>query len=165
MTSSNLVGYQLDNMDLSEYDLDGPLPDIPDHVAALASQTSMRNIVRWGREEGLTIRQIYERFAGARGQRTLIGSPVDIADDMEKWFRGRRFPCAPAISAGRARRFCRSGNPGTTEPWAVPRRIRGRDVARKHGPEPAAEPLHDRCHLTTNRSQNSRSTSRNVLPP
>jgi N-acetyl-S-(2-succino)cysteine monooxygenase len=82
-----LLSNQLDNMDLSEYDLDGPLPDIPDHVAALAGQTSMRNIVRWGREEGLTIRQIYERFAGARGQRTLIGSPVDIADDMEKWFR------------------------------------------------------------------------------
>jgi alkanesulfonate monooxygenase len=81
-----LLSNQLDNMDLSEYDLDGPLPDIPDHVAALAGQTSMRNIVRWGREEGLTIRQIYERFAGARGQRTLIGSPVDIADDMEKWF-------------------------------------------------------------------------------
>ena len=81
-----LLSNQLDNMDLSEYDVDGPLPDIPDHVAALAGQTSMRNIVRWGREEGLTIRQIYERFAGARGQRTLIGSPVDIADDMEKWF-------------------------------------------------------------------------------
>jgi FMN-dependent oxidoreductase (nitrilotriacetate monooxygenase family) len=82
-----LLSNQLDNMDLSEYDVDGPLPDIPDHVAALAGQTSMRNIVRWGREEGLTIRQIYERFAGARGQRTLIGSPVDVADDMEKWFR------------------------------------------------------------------------------
>jgi alkanesulfonate monooxygenase len=81
-----LLSNQLDNMDLSEYDLDGPLPDIPDHVAALAGQTSMRNIVRWGREEGLTIRQIYERFAGARGQRTLIGSLVEIADDMEKWF-------------------------------------------------------------------------------
>jgi FMN-dependent oxidoreductase (nitrilotriacetate monooxygenase family) len=81
-----LLSNQFDNMDLSEYDLDGPLPDIPDHVAALAGQTSMRNIVRWGREEGLTIRQIYERFAGARGQRTLIGSLVEIADDMEKWF-------------------------------------------------------------------------------
>jgi alkanesulfonate monooxygenase len=83
-----LLSNQLDNMDLSEYDLDGPLPEIPDEVAALAGQTSMRNIVRWAREEGLTIRQIYERFAGARGQRTLIGSPADIADDMEKWFRG-----------------------------------------------------------------------------
>jgi FMN-dependent oxidoreductase (nitrilotriacetate monooxygenase family) len=83
-----LLSNQLDNMDLSEYDLDGPLPEIPDHVAALAGQTSMRNIVRWSKEEGLTIRQIYERFAGARGQRTLIGSPADIVDDMEKWFRG-----------------------------------------------------------------------------
>jgi N-acetyl-S-(2-succino)cysteine monooxygenase len=83
-----LLSNQLDNMDLSEYDLDGPLPEIPDHVAALAGQTSMRNIVRWAREEGLTIRQIYERFAGARGQRTLIGSPSDIVDDMEKWFTG-----------------------------------------------------------------------------
>src|SRR5580700_9482868 len=83
-----VLSNQLDNLDLSEYDLDGPLPDIADHVAALAGQTSMRNIVRWGREEGLTIRQIYERFAGASGQRKRIGSPADIVDDMEKWFRG-----------------------------------------------------------------------------
>jgi alkanesulfonate monooxygenase SsuD/methylene tetrahydromethanopterin reductase-like flavin-dependent oxidoreductase (luciferase family) len=52
----------------------------------LGGQTSMRNVLRWAREEKLTIRQLYERFAGARGQRTLIGSPVEIADDMEKWF-------------------------------------------------------------------------------
>ena len=44
--------------------------------------------MRWAREERLTIRQIYQRFAAARGQRTLIGSPSDIADDMEEWFRG-----------------------------------------------------------------------------
>jgi alkanesulfonate monooxygenase SsuD/methylene tetrahydromethanopterin reductase-like flavin-dependent oxidoreductase (luciferase family) len=36
----------------------------------------------------VTIRQLYERFAGARGQRTLKGSPVEIADDMESWFHG-----------------------------------------------------------------------------
>jgi alkanesulfonate monooxygenase len=52
----------------------------------LSGQTSMRNVLRWAREEKLTIRQLYERFAGARGQRTLIGSPVEIADDMEEWF-------------------------------------------------------------------------------
>jgi alkanesulfonate monooxygenase len=43
-------------------------------------------VLRWAREEKLTIRQLYKRFAGARGQRTLIGSPVEIVDDMEKWF-------------------------------------------------------------------------------
>src|SRR5277367_2565337 len=65
-----LLSNQLGGFDLSEYDLDGPLPDIPSHYGALSGQTSMRNIVRWAREERLTIRQIYERFAGARGQRT-----------------------------------------------------------------------------------------------
>jgi alkanesulfonate monooxygenase len=81
-----LLSNQLGNFDLSEYDLDGPLPDVPESRYALASQSSTRNIIRWAREEGLTIRQIYQRFAGARGQRTLIGSPAEIADDMEAWF-------------------------------------------------------------------------------
>ena len=83
-----LLSNQLGNFDLSEYDPDGPLPEIPVGATALSGQTSMRHILRWAREEGLTIRQIYQRFAGARGQRTLIGSPSDIVDDMEVWFRG-----------------------------------------------------------------------------
>jgi N-acetyl-S-(2-succino)cysteine monooxygenase len=82
-----LLSNQLGNFDLSEYDLDGPLPDIPESLYERASQSSTRNIVRWATEEGLTIRQIYQRFAGARGQRTLLGSPVEIVDDMETWFR------------------------------------------------------------------------------
>ncbi|MBV9828741.1 MAG: LLM class flavin-dependent oxidoreductase [Alphaproteobacteria bacterium] len=80
---TNAVG----GFDLSEYDLDGPLPDIPDHYGTLAGKTSMNNVLRWAHEEKLTIRQLYQRFAGARGQRTLIGSAVEIADDMEEWFR------------------------------------------------------------------------------
>jgi FMN-dependent oxidoreductase (nitrilotriacetate monooxygenase family) len=83
-----VLSNQLGNFDLSEYDLDGPLPDIPESQWALASQSSTRNIIRWSKEEGLTIRQIYQRFAGARGQRTLVGSPVDVVDEMETWFRG-----------------------------------------------------------------------------
>ena len=83
-----VLSNQLGNFDLSEYDLDGPLPDIPESQWALASQSSTRNIISWSKEEGLTIRQIYQRFAGARGQRTLLGTPIDIADDMESWFRG-----------------------------------------------------------------------------
>ena len=83
-----VLSNQLGNFDLSEYDLDGPLPDIPESRWALASRSSTSNIIRWAKEEGLTIRQIYQRFAGARGQRTLVGSAVDIADDMATWFRG-----------------------------------------------------------------------------
>ncbi|MBV9551810.1 MAG: LLM class flavin-dependent oxidoreductase [Alphaproteobacteria bacterium] len=83
-----VLSNQLGNFDLSEYDIDGPLPEIDESRWALASQSSTRNIIRWAKEENLTIRQIYERFAGARGQRTLVGAPIDIVDDMEKWFRG-----------------------------------------------------------------------------
>jgi alkanesulfonate monooxygenase len=83
-----LLSNQLGGFDLSEYDLDGPLPDIPEQQFALSGLGNTRNIMRWAREERLTIRQIYQRFAAARGQRTLIGSPSEIADNMEEWFRG-----------------------------------------------------------------------------
>jgi N-acetyl-S-(2-succino)cysteine monooxygenase len=80
-----LLSNALGGFDLSEYDIDGPLPDIPDYLG-VNGQTSFRNVVRWAREEKLTIRQLYERYAGARGQRTLMGSPGQIADHMAKWF-------------------------------------------------------------------------------
>jgi alkanesulfonate monooxygenase len=83
-----LLSNALGGFDLSEYDVDGPLPDIPEHYGTDTGQTSLRNVVRWARDENLTIRQCYERFAGARGQRTLKGSPIDIVDNMESWFRG-----------------------------------------------------------------------------
>jgi N-acetyl-S-(2-succino)cysteine monooxygenase len=82
-----LLSNALGGFDLTECDIDGPLPEIPDDFGR-NSQTSFRQVTDWARKEGLTIRQLYERFAGARGQRTLKGSPVEIADDMERWFRG-----------------------------------------------------------------------------
>lgn len=83
-----MLSNQLGGFDLSEYDLHGPLPDIPERQFTLSGLGNARNIIGWAREEGLTIRQIYQRFAAARGQRRLIGSPSDIADNMEEWFRG-----------------------------------------------------------------------------
>jgi len=38
------------------------------------------------RENSLTIRQLYQRYAGARGNRTIVGTAADIADQMEDWF-------------------------------------------------------------------------------
>jgi FMN-dependent oxidoreductase (nitrilotriacetate monooxygenase family) len=81
-----LLSNALGGFDLSEYDLDGPLPDVPDHLGIKGGQTSFRNVTSWAREEKLTIRQLYERYAGARGQRTIIGSPTQIADHMTEWF-------------------------------------------------------------------------------
>ena len=76
----------VDGFDLRPYPLDGPLPEAVDATLKEGSSTAFRNVLRWAREEKLTVRQLYQRFAGARGQRTLIGSPARIVDDMESWF-------------------------------------------------------------------------------
>ena len=80
-----LLSNALGGFDLSDYDIDGPLPD---HWGIIGGHTASDNVMTWAREEKLTIRQIYERYAGARGQRTIIGNPTQIADHMEEWFLG-----------------------------------------------------------------------------
>ena len=68
------------------FPLDGPLPEVVDATYKKGSTTAFGNVLRWAREEKLTIRQLYQRFAGARGQRSLIGSAAQIVDEMEEWF-------------------------------------------------------------------------------
>ena len=84
-----LLSNALAGFDLRPYDLDGPLPDAVFRVIPKGSTTSFNNVLRWAREEHLTIRQLYQRFAGARGQRTVIGTAAQIVDQMEEWFVNR----------------------------------------------------------------------------
>lgn len=70
--------------DFSGYPLDGPVPDVPMNVNA--SQGHQLHALKMAREENLTIRQLYQRYAGARGNRTVKGTPTQIADQMEEWF-------------------------------------------------------------------------------
>jgi alkanesulfonate monooxygenase len=81
-----VLSYNLGKFDLRGYDLDGPLPDAVERHGTNAGQTGFQQIVDWAREEKLTIRQLYLRFAGARGQRTVIGTASTIADEMQAWF-------------------------------------------------------------------------------
>ena len=76
----------LGGVDLEPYDLDGPLPDLepPRNVI----QSAFDNWTRLARDENLTIRQLSQRAAGARGKAVLRGGPVEIADFMEEWFTG-----------------------------------------------------------------------------
>jgi len=39
------------------------------------------------RRERLTLRELYYRVAAARGHLLLVGTPVQIADVLERWFR------------------------------------------------------------------------------
>lgn len=74
---STLIGH-----DLSGYDVDGPLPELPQ---TNAQQTRFTLYSTMARREGLTIRQLYERNAVARGHFTVVGTAQDVADHMEEW--------------------------------------------------------------------------------
>jgi N-acetyl-S-(2-succino)cysteine monooxygenase len=84
-----LLSNALADFDLRPYDLDGPLPEAVFGVTPKGSTTSFNNVLHWAREEKLTIRQLYQRYAGARGQRTVVGSATQIVDQMEEWFVNR----------------------------------------------------------------------------
>ena len=77
-TLSALLG----NVDLGGCDIDGPLPDLP---PSNTSESRQALFAATARRENLTIRQLYQRACTANGHRTVIGTPEDIADDLEKW--------------------------------------------------------------------------------
>jgi len=79
-----LLSSALNNFDLSPYDVDGYLPY---HLLPAPSPgSSHQRVLDKAKAENLTIRQLYQWYGGARGQRTLKGSPQTIADNMEEWF-------------------------------------------------------------------------------
>jgi len=79
--SANLGG-----VDLSKYDLDAPLPDIPVNNARVSA---VESYITLARREGLTLRQVAMRSAAAKHHWTLIGSVKQIADELEAWFLER----------------------------------------------------------------------------
>lgn len=78
-----LLSNLLSGVDLSSYPLDGPLPDLPETNLAKSRQKLLIDLAQ---RENLTIRQLYLRIAGARGHRQILGTPEQIADQLEDWF-------------------------------------------------------------------------------
>ena len=76
--SANLGG-----VDLSKFDLDAPLPDIPVNNARVSA---VESYIAISRREGLTLRQMAMRSAAAKHHWTLIGSVKQIADELEAWY-------------------------------------------------------------------------------
>lgn len=77
-----LLSQRMD-FDFSRYDANDPAPQVPVTArggsrAQLVNELIAKNL-------GMTLRDLYERFAGARGHGLVIGSPKDVADHMEQW--------------------------------------------------------------------------------
>ena len=77
---SDIVG-----LDLSTFPLDGPVPEVP---LTNTQQGRQKVVMDMAWSEGLTIRQLYMRVVTARGHRVVLGTPADIADALEEWYRG-----------------------------------------------------------------------------
>ena len=85
--------------DASKFDLDGPLPEIPE---TNQSKSGRQRIVDRARRENLTVRQLAQT-AGSYGGNAIVGTPAMIADVMQQWLEEEgcdgfnvMFPTVPA---------------------------------------------------------------------
>jgi FMN-dependent oxidoreductase (nitrilotriacetate monooxygenase family) len=76
-TLSVLLGH-----DASGFDLDGPLPEIPE---SNASRSGRQKLVDMARDGNLTVRQLAQYVGGNYGTMEMIGTPDTIADSMQEW--------------------------------------------------------------------------------
>lgn len=79
----SLLSGLLAGVDISAYPVDGPLPSLPETNAGRSRQQLLINLAR---RENLTIRELYLRVAGSRGHWQIIGTPKQIADELQEWF-------------------------------------------------------------------------------
>jgi len=85
--------------DARKFDLDAPLPELPE---TNASKSGQERIVAMAREKNLTVRQLAQ-YAGGYPGASFVGTPAQIADAMEEWLHtgaadgfNVMFPTVPA---------------------------------------------------------------------
>ncbi len=71
--------------DISGFHPDGPVPNLP---ASEQMQSRAQLLTEMARRENLTLRQLALNVATGRGHYVMCGTPEQIADRMEAWFRG-----------------------------------------------------------------------------
>jgi N-acetyl-S-(2-succino)cysteine monooxygenase len=79
-----ILATMLGDIDLSKCSLDDQLPDVLQTTTG--SKGHFDSIVAMARKENLTIRELGQRVAGARGKNVFVGNPKQVADYMEEWF-------------------------------------------------------------------------------
>ncbi|MGE0630063.1 MAG: NtaA/DmoA family FMN-dependent monooxygenase, partial [Hyphomicrobiaceae bacterium] len=108
--------------ELSDRDPDEPFPEI-EMTSDVQSQGMFKSVVTMARKERMTIRQVWERLAGSRGKATFIGSTMQVADTMQRWFEAGAcdgFILQPSYLPGELDDICR---------WLVPE-LQSRGIVR-----------------------------------
>ncbi|MEV6345215.1 LLM class flavin-dependent oxidoreductase [Actinoplanes sp. NPDC051851] len=68
------------NVDLTRYDLDGPLPTLEE----VGVEGHYREVVEYAEKNDLTVGQI-GRWYGARTEGSMVGTGTEVADIIERW--------------------------------------------------------------------------------
>lgn len=72
-------------VDATGFDLDAPLPDLPE---TNASKSGQAQIVDYARRTGATVRELARKVGGYGGLQ-MVGTPAQVADRMEEWLETR----------------------------------------------------------------------------
>ena len=85
LTPTNALTLVTDRLgyDVSGFALDGPVPAPP---ASQGNRTFSRVLFETARRADMTLRDLYNLTAAARGHWVLCGTPGQIADTLEGWF-------------------------------------------------------------------------------
>lgn len=83
--SLRFVSGYMGNVDFSKYTLDTPAREVEfPEVNSIQSQfNEMKKIIE---QEDLKVGDLYTRFFGAAKRDRFIGTPIQVADEMERWF-------------------------------------------------------------------------------
>jgi N-acetyl-S-(2-succino)cysteine monooxygenase len=76
---SDRTGY-----DMTQFPLDEPVPDLK--LTTSGTQGHARQLLSLARREKLTVRQLRDLAAASIGHRLVMGTPTEIADDLEAWY-------------------------------------------------------------------------------
>ena len=80
----NILARHYKGADLSGYSLDDPAPPLPQDTEL--NKSRLKLVSDLVSRNNLTLRQFYLAVATARGHRTVVGAPEQIADAMQEWF-------------------------------------------------------------------------------
>ena len=80
----NILHRYFPGIDLRQYDLDGPPPPFPESTNGNKSRLWL--VTELAQREQLSLRQLYQRLAAARGHRVVVGTQEKIADEIQSWF-------------------------------------------------------------------------------
>lgn len=73
--------------EITEAELDRPLRDLGAVESVQGHQSRFQVVTELARRDNLTVRQLLVRLGGGRGHRTFTGTPEQIANTIEEWFK------------------------------------------------------------------------------